>query len=114
MIASATTAVLNFINSASFSSAYISSTGGKAGGILPMLKVYNYTAKYINQSGRRPGSFAMSLEPWHSDIFQFLDAKKNHYKMGLIDAEQVWDSIKPWDDPEDPSTKQEVIEYLKT
>jgi ribonucleoside-diphosphate reductase alpha chain len=57
---------------------YISSTGGKAGGILPMLKVYNYTAKYINQSGRRPGSFAMYLEPWHSDIFQFLDAKKNH------------------------------------
>ena len=43
-----------------------------------------------------------------------LDAKKNHYKMGLIDADQVWDSIKPWDDPEDPSTKQEVIEYLKT
>jgi len=43
-----------------------------------------------------------------------LDAKKNHYKRGLIDADQVWDSIKPWDDPEDPSTKQEVIEYLKT
>ena len=43
-----------------------------------------------------------------------LDAKKNHYKMGLIDAEQVWDSIKPWDDPEDPSTKQEVIDYLDT
>ena len=57
---------------------YISSTGGKAGGILPMLKVYNHTAKYINQSGRRPGSFAMYLEPWHPDIFQFLDAKKNH------------------------------------
>ena len=43
-----------------------------------------------------------------------LDAKKNHYKMGLIDADQVWESIKPWDDPEDPSTKQEVIEYLDT
>jgi len=57
---------------------YIRKTGGKADGILPMLKVYNETARHINQSGKRLGSFAMYLEPWHSDIFAFLDAKKNH------------------------------------
>ena len=57
---------------------YIRKTGGYSSGILPMLKVYNDTARYVNQSGKRQGSFAMYLEPWHSDIFQFLDAKKNH------------------------------------
>jgi ribonucleoside-diphosphate reductase subunit M1 len=56
----------------------IASTGGKASGILPMLRVYNNTARYINQSGKRNGSFAMYLEPWHADIFQFILAKKNH------------------------------------
>ena len=43
-----------------------------------MLKVYNHTARYINQSGKRNGSFAMYLPDWHGDIFEFLDAKKNH------------------------------------
>ena len=57
---------------------YIRKTGGYSDGILPMLKVYNNTARYINQSGKRNGSFAMYLEPWHADVFQFLDAKKNH------------------------------------
>ena len=57
---------------------YIRRTGGYSDGILPMLKVYNHTARYINQSGKRNGSFAMYLEPWHSDIFDFLNAKKNH------------------------------------
>lgn len=57
---------------------YISKTGGKSDGIMPMLKVYNDTARYINQSGKRNGSFAMYLEPWHADIFTFLDAKKNN------------------------------------
>lgn len=57
---------------------YIRKTGGKSDGIMPMLKVYNDTARYINQSGKRPGSFAMYIEPWHTDIFAFLDAKKNH------------------------------------
>lgn len=57
---------------------YIRKTGGYSSGIMPMLKVYNDTARYVNQSGKRQGSFAMYLEPWHSDIFQFLDAKKNH------------------------------------
>lgn len=56
---------------------YIRKTAGHSLGIMPMLKVYNDTARYINQSGRRNGSFAMYLEPWHADVFQFLDAKKN-------------------------------------
>ena len=57
---------------------YIRKTGGTTNGIMPMLKVYNDTARYINQSGKRNGSFAMYIEPWHADIFTFLDAKKNH------------------------------------
>jgi len=57
---------------------YIRKTGGYADGILPMMRVYNETARYINQSGKRLGSFAIYLEPWHADIFAFLDAKKNH------------------------------------
>jgi ribonucleoside-diphosphate reductase subunit M1 len=56
----------------------IRKTGGKADGILPMLKVFNETARHINQGGKRLGSFAIYLEPWHADIFSFLDAKKNH------------------------------------
>jgi len=56
---------------------YIRKTAGYSDGILPMLKVYNDTARYINQSGKRNGSFAMYLEPWHADVFDFLDAKKN-------------------------------------
>lgn len=55
---------------------YIRKTGGSSDGILPMLRVYNSTARYINQSGKRNGSFAMYIEPWHADILSFLDAKK--------------------------------------
>jgi len=55
----------------------INSTNGKSNGILPMLKVYNETARYINQGGKRKGSFAIYLEPWHADIISFLDLKKN-------------------------------------
>ncbi len=57
---------------------YIKGTGGRSDGILPMLRVYNDTARYINQGGKRFGSFAIYLEPWHADIFEFLDCKKNH------------------------------------
>ena len=56
----------------------IRSTNGKSNGLIPMLRVFNETARHINQSGKRLGSFAIYLEPWHSDIFEFLDAKKNH------------------------------------
>lgn len=58
--------------------AYIRGTGGKANGILPMLKIFNDTARYINQSGKRNGSFAMFIEPWHGEIFTFLKAMRNH------------------------------------
>lgn len=60
---------------------YIRGTGGTSNGIIPMLRVYNDTARYIDQGGgKRKGSFAIYLEPWHADIFQFLDIRKNHGK----------------------------------
>lgn len=60
---------------------YIKGTGGTSNGIVPMLKVYNDTARYVDQGGgKRKGAFAIYLEPWHSDIFEFLELKKNHGK----------------------------------
>lgn len=60
---------------------YISGTNGTSNGIVPMLRVYNDTARYVDQGGgKRKGSFAIYLEPWHADIFDFLDLKKNHGK----------------------------------
>lgn len=58
----------------------IKGTNGKADGLVPMLKTFNETARWINQGGKRKGSFAMYLEPWHRDIFDFLEMKKNHGK----------------------------------
>lgn len=55
----------------------IHSTGGKSDGILPMLKVFNSTSKYVTQGGRRAGSIAVYIEPWHADIADFLDLKRN-------------------------------------
>jgi len=60
---------------------YIKGTGGTSNGIIPMLRVYNDTARYVDQGGgKRKGAFAVYLEPWHADIFEFLDLKKNHGK----------------------------------
>ena len=60
---------------------YISGTNGTSNGIVPMLRVYNDTARYVDQGGgKRKGSFAIYVEPWHADIFDFLDLKKNHGK----------------------------------
>lgn len=60
---------------------YIRGTGGTSNGIIPMLRVFNDTARYVDQGGgKRKGSFAMYLEPWHADIFEFLDLRKNHGK----------------------------------
>jgi ribonucleoside-diphosphate reductase alpha chain len=60
---------------------YIKGTGGTSNGIVPMLKVFNDTARYVDQGGgKRKGAFAVYLEPWHADIFDFLDLKKNHGK----------------------------------
>jgi len=60
---------------------YISGTNGTSNGIIPMLKVFNDTARYVDQGGgKRKGAFAIYLEPWHADIFEFLDLRKNHGK----------------------------------
>ncbi|PWN21904.1 putative RNR1-ribonucleoside-diphosphate reductase large subunit [Microstroma glucosiphilum] len=60
---------------------YIAGTNGVSNGIVPMLRVYNNTARYVDQGGnKRPGAFAIYIEPWHSDIFEFLDLRKNHGK----------------------------------
>ncbi len=60
---------------------YIKGTNGTSNGIVPMLRVFNDTARYVDQGGgKRKGSFAIYIEPWHSDIFDFLDLRKNHGK----------------------------------
>ena len=56
----------------------IRGTNGKSSGIIPMLKVFNETARYVNQGGRRKGSIAVYIEPWHCDIKDFLEIRKNH------------------------------------
>ncbi len=60
--------------------AYIKGTGGMSDGLLPMMKTYNEVARWINQGGKRKGSFAIYLEPWHADVFEFIDLRKNHGK----------------------------------
>ncbi|XP_064481787.1 ribonucleoside-diphosphate reductase large subunit-like [Ornithodoros turicata] len=60
------------------SGTYIAGTNGTSNGLVPMLRVYNNTARYVDQGGnKRPGAFAIYLEPWHADIYDFLDLKKN-------------------------------------
>jgi len=59
---------------------YIRGTNGYSNGLLPMLKNFNETARYVDQGGKRKGAFAMYLEPWHSDVYEFLECKKNHGK----------------------------------
>ncbi|POG77398.1 alpha subunit of putative ribonucleotide reductase [Rhizophagus irregularis DAOM 181602=DAOM 197198] len=59
-------------------SSYIAGTGGTSNGLVPMLRVFNDTARFVNQGGgKRNGSFAVYIEPWHADIFEFLDLRKN-------------------------------------
>jgi ribonucleoside-diphosphate reductase alpha chain len=60
---------------------YIGGTNGTSNGIIPMLRVFNDTARYVDQGGgKRKGAFAVYLEPWHADIFEFIDLRKNHGK----------------------------------
>ncbi len=60
---------------------YIKGTNGTSNGIVPMLKVFNDTARYVDQGGgKRKGSLAIYIEPWHADVYDFLDLKKNHGK----------------------------------
>ena len=61
------------------SNSFIRGTNGESNGIIPMLRVFNNTARYVDQGGgKRKGSIAIYLEPWHADIFEFLELKKNH------------------------------------
>ena len=60
---------------------YIGGTNGTSNGIIPMLRVFNDTARYVDQGGgKRKGAFAIYIEPWHADVFEFLDLRKNHGK----------------------------------
>lgn len=60
---------------------YIAGTNGTSNGLVPMLRVFDNTARYVDQGGnKRPGAFAIYLEPWHADIFEFLNLRKNHGK----------------------------------
>lgn len=72
------------IHSIRATGSYISGTNGTSNGIVPMLRVFNDTARYVDQGGgKRKGAFAVYLEPWHADIFEFLDLRKNHGKEEL-------------------------------
>lgn len=59
---------------------FIKGNNGVSAGVIPMLRVFNETARYVDQAGKRKGAFAIYLEPWHADVFEFLDLKKNHGK----------------------------------
>lgn len=97
---------------------FISGTNGESNGLVPMLKVFNSTAHYVDQGGnKRPGAFAIYLEPWHADVFQFLDMKKNTGKeelrardlfyalwvpdlfMKRVEADGDWSLMCPHDSP---------------
>jgi ribonucleoside-diphosphate reductase subunit M1 len=69
------------INNVRAMGSYIRGTNGTSNGIIPMLRVFNDTARYVDQGGgKRKGAFAVYLEPWHADVFDFLDLRKNHGK----------------------------------
>ena len=93
---------------------YIKGTGGISNGIIPMLRVFNDTARYVDQGGgTRKGAIAVYIEPWHSDIFDFIDIRKNHGKeemrardlfpalwipdlfMQRVEADQMWSLFDP-------------------
>merc|ERR1719209_1800818 len=84
---------------------YIAGTNGNSNGLVPMLRVFNNTARYVDQGGnKRPGAFAIYLEPWHADVFDFLDLRKNHGKeeqrasdlfMKRVKADENWSLMCP-------------------
>ncbi|WP_303316950.1 ribonucleoside-diphosphate reductase subunit alpha [Flavivirga abyssicola] len=113
---------------------YIAGTNGTSNGIVPMLRVFNDTARYVDQGGgKRKGSFAIYLETWHADIFDFLDLKKNHGKeemrardlfyamwisdlfMKRVQEDGHWTLMCPNECPGLPETHSEEFEalYLK-
>ena len=112
---------------------YIAGTNGTSNGIVPMLRVYNDTARYVDQGGgKRKGSFAIYVEPWHADIFEFLELKKNHGKeemrardlfyamwipdlfMKRVEADGEWTLMCPNECPGLFSTHSEEFEKLYT
>lgn len=112
---------------------YIKGTNGTSNGIIPMLKVYNETARYVDQGGgKRKGSIAVYLEPWHADIFDFLDIRKNHGKeemrardlftalwvpdlfMKRVEEEGVWSLMCPNECPGLSDCHSEEFEALYT
>lgn len=112
---------------------YIRGTNGVSNGIIPMLKVFNETARYVDQGGgKRKGSIAVYLEPWHADIFSFLDIRKNHGKeemrardlftalwipdlfMKRVKEEGVWSLMCPNESPGLSDCHSEAFEKLYT
>ena len=112
---------------------YIKGTNGSSNGIVPMLRVFNDTARYVDQGGgKRKGSFAIYIEPWHADVFDFLDLKKNHGKeeqrardlfyalwipdlfMKRVEADGDWTLMCPNECPGLPDTYGEEFEALYT
>jgi len=112
---------------------YIKGTNGTSNGIIPMLKVYNETARYVDQGGgKRKGSIAVYLEPWHADIYDFLDIRKNHGKeemrardlftalwipdlfMKRVEAEGDWSLMCPNECPGLSDCHSEAFEALYT
>jgi ribonucleoside-diphosphate reductase alpha chain len=112
---------------------YIKGTNGTSNGIIPMLKVYNETARYVDQGGgKRKGSIAVYLEPWHADIYEFLDIRKNHGKeemrardlftalwipdlfMKRVEAEAEWSLMCPNECPGLSDCHSEEFEKLYT
>jgi len=112
---------------------YIKGTNGTSNGIIPMLKVYNETARYVDQGGgKRKGSIAVYLEPWHADIYDFLNIRKNHGKeemrardlftalwipdlfMKRVEEEGVWSLMCPNECPGLSDCHSEAFEKLYT
>lgn len=110
---------------------YIKGTNGQSNGIVPMLRVFNDTARYVDQGGgKRKGSFAIYMEPWHADIFDFLDLKKNHGKeeqrardlfyalwipdlfMKRVESNDTWSLFDPHECPGLSDTHSEEFEKL--
>ncbi|KAF7287902.1 hypothetical protein GWI33_000249 [Rhynchophorus ferrugineus] len=109
---------------------YIAGTNGESNGLVPMLRVFNSTAKYVDQGGKRPGAFAIYLEPWHADVFDFLNLKKNTGKeemrardlfyalwipdlfMKRVESDGVWSLMCPHQCPGLPDCHGEEFEKL--
>lgn len=121
------------IHSVRATGSYIAGTNGTSNGIVPMLRVFNDTARYVDQGGgKRKGSFAIYMEPWHADIFDFLELKKNHGKeemrardlfyamwvpdlfMKRVQENSDWTLMCPNECPGLPDTHSEEFEALYT